>query len=152
MLFHEKLRLKKNWELSVWIQQWLNFYFIADVLLFYLKHSTVRSYAFTDQGVAMFSAVLRSETAIRISIRIMDVFVAVRRFISKNAPKEITGYNVFVYFNSLRSLLSPSNTFICWMAIWLSLTNRSPCRMPCSMNTALRFSIFERQINSLIEA
>lgn len=30
-----------------------------------LKHSTVRSYAFTEQGVAMLSTVLRSETAIR---------------------------------------------------------------------------------------
>ena len=34
-----------------------------------LKHSTVRSYAFTEQGVAMLSTVLRSETAIRVSIR-----------------------------------------------------------------------------------
>ena len=33
-----------------------------------LKHSTVRSYAFTEQGVAMLSTVLRSETAIRVSI------------------------------------------------------------------------------------
>ena len=47
-----------------------------------LKHSTVRSYAFTEQGVAMLSTVLRSETAIRISIRIMDAFVAIRRFIA----------------------------------------------------------------------
>ena len=35
-----------------------------------MKHSTVRSYAFTEQGVAMLSTVLRSETAIRVSIRI----------------------------------------------------------------------------------
>lgn len=35
-----------------------------------LKHSTVRSYAFTEQGVAMLTTVLRSETAIRVSIRI----------------------------------------------------------------------------------
>ena len=33
-----------------------------------LKHSTVRSYAFTEQGVAMLSIVLRRETAIRVSI------------------------------------------------------------------------------------
>ena len=39
-----------------------------------LKHSTVRLYAFTEQGVAMLSTVLRSETAIRVSIRIMDDF------------------------------------------------------------------------------
>ena len=35
-----------------------------------LKHSTVRSYAFTEQGVAMLTTVLRSETAIRVSIRL----------------------------------------------------------------------------------
>lgn len=34
----------------------------------------------------------------------MDVFVAMRRFISKNVPKEITGYNVFVYFRFLAVL------------------------------------------------
>ena len=38
-----------------------------------LKHSTVRSYAFTEQGVAMLSTVLRSETAIRVSIRIQQM-------------------------------------------------------------------------------
>lgn len=50
-----------------------------------LKYSTVRSYAFTEQGVAMLSTVLRSETAIRVSIRIMDAFVAMRRFMVTNA-------------------------------------------------------------------
>lgn len=35
-----------------------------------LKHSAVRSYAFTEQGVAMLSTILRSETAIRVNIRI----------------------------------------------------------------------------------
>lgn len=34
-----------------------------------LKHSTVRSYAFTEQGVAMLSSVLRSQTAIEVNIR-----------------------------------------------------------------------------------
>ena len=50
-----------------------------------LKHSTVSSYAFTEQGVAMLSTVLRSETAIRVSIRIMDAVVAMRRFMVTNA-------------------------------------------------------------------
>ena len=50
-----------------------------------LKHSTAHSYAFTEQGVAMLSTVLRSETAIRMSIRIMDAFVAMRRFMMTNA-------------------------------------------------------------------
>ncbi|PLY04402.1 MAG: DNA-binding protein [Desulfuromonas sp.] len=38
-----------------------------------LKHSTVNPYAFIEQGVAMLFAILRSETAIRSSIHIMDV-------------------------------------------------------------------------------
>ena len=50
-----------------------------------LKHSTARPYAFTEQGVAMLSTVLRSETAIRMSIHIMDAFVAMRRFMTTNA-------------------------------------------------------------------
>ena len=42
-------------------------------------------YAFTEQGVAMLSAVLRSDAAIETSIRIMDAFVTMRRFLSENA-------------------------------------------------------------------
>lgn len=42
-------------------------------------------YAFTEQGVSMLSAVLRSKTAIRISIQIMDAFVNMRKFITNNA-------------------------------------------------------------------
>lgn len=42
-------------------------------------------YAFTEQGVAMLSAVLHSDTAIKISIQIINTFVAMRKFISANA-------------------------------------------------------------------
>ena len=42
-------------------------------------------YAFTEQGIAMLSAVLRSETTIKVSIRIINAFVAMRRFIASNA-------------------------------------------------------------------
>lgn len=41
-------------------------------------------YAFTEQGVAMLSAVLRSERAVKVSIGIMDAFVEMRRFIASN--------------------------------------------------------------------
>jgi hypothetical protein len=50
-----------------------------------LKHSTSLPNAFTEQGVAMLSAVLRSETAVQVSIRIMEAFVAMRKFIATNA-------------------------------------------------------------------
>jgi len=41
--------------------------------------------AFTEQGVAMLSAVLKSETAVKISIRIMEAFVNMRRFLLSNS-------------------------------------------------------------------
>jgi len=49
------------------------------------KHYPGTPAAFTEQGVAMLSAVLRSQTAVDVSIRIMDAFVAMRRFIVTNA-------------------------------------------------------------------
>lgn len=42
-------------------------------------------FAFTEQGVAMLSGVLKSETAIKVSIQIMNAFVAMRKFINSNA-------------------------------------------------------------------
>ena len=48
------------------------------------KHSSVMPTAFTEQGVAMLATVLRSETAIRVSLQIMDAFVAMRHFMMQN--------------------------------------------------------------------
>ncbi|MBQ6438373.1 ORF6N domain-containing protein, partial [bacterium] len=42
-------------------------------------------YAFTEQGVAMLSAVLHSDTAIQMSIRIMNAFVTMRHFLQSSA-------------------------------------------------------------------
>ena len=42
-------------------------------------------YAFTEQGVAMLSTVLRSKTAIKVSINIMNAFVAMRKYLLSNA-------------------------------------------------------------------
>ena len=42
-------------------------------------------YVFTEQGVSMLSAVLRSQTAIEVSIKIIDTFVNMRKFLSQNA-------------------------------------------------------------------
>ncbi len=42
-------------------------------------------YAFTEQGIAMLSSVLKSQTAGDVNIRIMRAFVSMRRFIATNA-------------------------------------------------------------------
>jgi len=49
------------------------------------QHSKYLPYAFTEQGISMLSAVLRSETAVKVSIRIIDAFVEMRKFITANA-------------------------------------------------------------------
>lgn len=41
-------------------------------------------YVFTEQGIAMLSAVLKSDVAVEVSIRIMDSFVAMRKFLISN--------------------------------------------------------------------
>ncbi len=50
-----------------------------------LKHASVNPFVFTEQGVAMLSAILRSETAIQVSIQIMETFVEMRNEIVSNA-------------------------------------------------------------------
>ena len=50
-----------------------------------LKHSSTRPYAYTEQGVAMMSAVLHTPYAIDISVKIMDAFVVMRYFLASNA-------------------------------------------------------------------
>jgi len=49
------------------------------------QHRKYLPYAFTEQGVSMLSAVLRSETAVKVSIKIINAFVEMRRFIQNNA-------------------------------------------------------------------
>lgn len=51
------------------------------------KHSKYLPYVFTEQGVAMLSAVLHSPTAIQVSIRIMDAFVKLRHYVSSQIVK-----------------------------------------------------------------
>lgn len=46
-----------------------------------LKHSNQNPFAYTEQGVAMLSAVLRSEIAIQVSIQIINAFVDMRKII-----------------------------------------------------------------------
>jgi hypothetical protein len=49
-----------------------------------LKHSSALPHAFTEQGVAMISVVLKSDTAVKTSIAIIQAFVAMRQFIQSN--------------------------------------------------------------------
>ena len=50
------------------------------------QHLKYMPYAFTEQGIAMLSAILKSETAIQVSLKIMDAFVAMRKALASIAP------------------------------------------------------------------
>ena len=54
-----------------------------------LKHSYIIPLAFTQEGVAMLSGVLRSSVAIAANIRIMRAFVAVRQLILNSPVNEV---------------------------------------------------------------
>ena len=72
-------------------------------------------YAFTEQGVAMLSSVLRSKRAIRVNIEIMRTFVHLRRLLASN--EQLAGklallekkYDVQfkVVFDAIRELMNP---------------------------------------------
>ena len=70
-------------------------------------------YAFTEQGVAMLSGVLKSPTAVEANIRIMRAFVSMRHFMvnnvafylfnekvpsGRNATWNLTYYFLFIFF------------------------------------------------------
>lgn len=74
-----------------------------------------RPYAFTEQGVAMLSSVLRSERAIRVNIEIMRAFVRLRRMLSANADlaRKLAALDrkcdaqFKIVFDAIRELMTP---------------------------------------------
>lgn len=72
-------------------------------------------YAFTEQGVAMLSSVLRSEQAVRVNIEIMRAFVRLRQMMSTQADlirrldelEERYDGQFKAVFDALRRLMTP---------------------------------------------
>jgi len=72
-------------------------------------------YAFTEQGVAMLSSVLRSKRAVQVNIEIMRAFVRLRRMLASHKDlarklEEVEGkYDAQfkVVFDAIRELMAP---------------------------------------------
>ena len=72
-------------------------------------------YAFTEQGVAIFSSVLKSRRALRVNIEIMRAFVRLRRLLASNEElaRKITALErrydaqFKVVFDAIRELMTP---------------------------------------------
>lgn len=78
-------------------------------------HRKYRPHAFTEQGVAMLSTVLRSPHAIAVNIQIMRAFVHLRRILESNAglarkleslEQKYDG-QFKVVFDAIRQLMAP---------------------------------------------
>ena len=85
------------------------------------KHSKYLPFAFTEQGVAMLSSVLNSETAIHVNIRIIRVFTKMRELLLthkdillqlEKMETKLAGHNndIAVIFDYLKQLLNPPVT------------------------------------------
>ena len=62
-------------------------------------------YAFTEEGVAMLSSVLRSKRAAAVNVAIMRTFVKLRRMISSH--KELAQKLAKAVFDVIRKLMEP---------------------------------------------
>ncbi|MBC8200009.1 MAG: ORF6N domain-containing protein [Desulfobacteraceae bacterium] len=79
------------------------------------RHSKYLPYAFTEQGVAMLSSVLKSKRAVQVNIEIMRAFVRLRRMLSvhKDLERKLTDLeqkydkHFKVVFDAIRALMSP---------------------------------------------
>src|SRR5262249_49316452 len=75
-----------------------------------------RPYAFTEQGVAMLSSVLRSKRAIRVNIAVMRTFVRLRELLAthKDLARKLDvlerkyDAQFKVVFDAIRELMAPS--------------------------------------------
>lgn len=75
-------------------------------------------YAFTEQGVAMLSSVLRSPRAVKVNVEIMRAFVRLRRLLQSNAElaaklaelEEKYDEQFSVVFDAIRELMTPPET------------------------------------------
>lgn len=79
------------------------------------QHRKYLPYAFTEQGVARLSSVLRSPRAVKVNVEIMRAFVRLRRLLQSNAelaakPAELeTKYDgqFKIVFDAIRELMTP---------------------------------------------
>lgn len=80
------------------------------------KHSKYAPYAFTEQGVAMLSSVLRSKRAVQVNIEIMRAFVRLRQILATNADlarklealERKYDAQFRVVFDAIRELMEPA--------------------------------------------
>ena len=85
-----------------------------------LKFSPQLPYAFTEQGIAMLSSVLRSERAIHVNIEIMRTFVRLKKLLASHAElaKKLDSlekkydHQFKIVFDAIRQMLNPPKPIV----------------------------------------
>jgi hypothetical protein len=83
------------------------------------KQSSTCPYAFTENGAAMLSSVLNSETAVMVNVQIMRAFTRLRNLVADNSEvrkaivniekvPNIHDRQIQIAFDALKSLLQPA--------------------------------------------
>jgi hypothetical protein len=80
------------------------------------RHRKYLPFAFTEQGVAMLSSVLRSQRAIQVNIEIMRAFVRLRQLLSSHADlarkleelEQKYDAQFKIVFDAIRQLMQPA--------------------------------------------
>ena len=73
-------RFPKDFLIELSMEEWKELITICDNLPETAKYSPSPPFAFTEQGIAMLSTVLKSEKAIQVNIAIMRAFVFIRQY------------------------------------------------------------------------
>jgi len=82
------------------------------------RHRKYLPFAFTEQGVAMLSSVLRSKRAVQVNVEIMRTFVRLRQMLASNtqlagklaALEKKYDAQFKVVFDAIRQLMTPPET------------------------------------------
>lgn len=81
-----KERFPSDFMFQLTKEEWKGLIANCDMLPENIKHSPVPPFAFTQEGVAMLSGVLRSAVAVQVNINIMRAFVAMRQLVLSSSP------------------------------------------------------------------
>ena len=73
-------RFPEDFLIELSMKEWRELITFCDILPETVKYSRVPPFAFTEQGIAMLSTVLKSEKAIQVNIAIMRAFVFIRQY------------------------------------------------------------------------
>lgn len=71
-----------EWRSQIAASNWKSQFATSNSFKMGLRH---RPYAFTEHGITMLASVLKSQTAVQVSIRVVTAFIAMRRFVTSNA-------------------------------------------------------------------